>query len=78
MKNAILKNKNINKLSKDEYDVYNALQKYKNNELQLLISSYIAGNKSKDLYNKINEMLYNNYKNNKISKNEYQNIINKI
>ena len=68
MKNAILKNKNINKLSKDEYDVYNALQKYKNNELQLLISSYIAGNKSKDLYNKINEMLYNKYKNNKITK----------
>ena len=27
MKNAILKNKNINKLSKDEYAVYNALQK---------------------------------------------------
>ena len=78
MKNAILKNKNINKLSKNEYDVYNALQKYKNNELQLLISSYIAGNKSKDLYNKINEMLYNNYQNNKITKNEYQNIINKI
>ena len=79
MKNAILKNKNINKLSKNEYDVYNALQKYKNNDkLQLLISSYLAGNKSKDLYNKINEMLYNNYKNNKITKNEYQNIINKI
>ena len=79
MKNAILKNKNINKLSKNEYDVYNALQKYKNNDkLQLLISSYIAGNKSKDLYNKINEMLYNNYQNNKITKNEYQNIINKI
>ena len=78
MKNAILKNKRINKLSKNEYDVYNALQKYKNNELQLLISSYLAGNKSKDLYNKINEMLYNNYKNNKITKKEYQNIINKI
>ena len=78
MKNAILKNKNINKLTKNEYDVYNALQKYKNNELQLLISSYIAGNKSKDLYNKINEMLYNNYQNNKITKKEYQNIINKI
>ena len=79
MKNAILKNKNINKLSKNEYDVYNALQKYKNNDkLQLLISSYLAGNKSKDLYNKINEMLYNNYKNNKISKKEYQNIINKL
>ena len=78
MKNAILKNKNINKLTKNEYDVYNALQKYKNNELELLISSYLAGNKSKDLYNKINEMLYNNYKNNKISKKEYQNIIDKI
>ena len=69
MKNAILKNKHINKLSKDEYAVYNALQKYKNNDnLQLLISSYLSGNKSKDLYNKINEMLYNNYKNNKITK----------
>ena len=79
MKNAILKNKNINKLSKNEYDVYNALQKYKNNDkLQLLISSYLAGNKSKDLYNKINELLYNNYKNNKITKKEYENIINKI
>ena len=79
MKIAILKNKNINKLSKNEYAVYNALQKYKNNnKLQLLISSYLAGNKSKDLYNKINELLYNNYKNNRITKNEYQNIINKL
>ena len=79
MKNAILKNKNINKLSKDEYAVFNALQKYKNNDkLQLLISSYLAGNKSKDLYNKINKMLYNNYQNNKITKKEYQNIINKL
>ena len=77
MKNAILKNKNLNRLSKNEYDVYNALQKYKNNDkLQLFISSYLAGNKSKGLYNKINEMLCNNYKNNKISKQEYQNIIN--
>ena len=79
MKIAILKNKNINKLSKNEYDVYNALQKYrKNDKLQLSISSYLAGNKSKDLYNKINELLYNNYKNNKIIKKEYQNIINKL
>ena len=67
MKNAILKNRNINKLSKNEYDVYNALQKYrKNDKLQLLRSSYFAGNKSKDLYN--NVILYNNYKINKISK----------
>ena len=81
MKNALLKNININKLSKNEYNVYNALQKYirnENNNLQLLISSYLAGNKSTDLYNKINEMLYNNYKNNKISKKEYQNIINEL
>ena len=81
MKNALLKNININKLSKNEYDVYNTLQKYirnNNDNLQLLISSYLAGNKSKDLYNKINELLYNNYKNNKISKKEYQNIINKL
>ena len=49
-----------------------------NDKLQLLMSSYLAGNKSKDLYNKINEILYNNYKNNKISKKEYQNIINKL
>ena len=75
MKNAILKNKNINKLSKNEYDVCNALQNYKNNDkLQLLISSYLAGTKSKDLYNKINEMLYNNYKNNKITKLQKKNI----
>ena len=79
MKNALLKNININKLTKNEYNVYNALQKYirnNNDNLQLLISRYLSGNKSKDLYNKINEMLYNNYKNNKISKKEYQNIIN--
>ena len=69
MKNAILRNKNIILLSENEYNVYNALQKYRNSDkLQLLISSYLAGNKNKDLYNKINEMLYNNYKNNKISK----------
>ena len=63
MKFAILKNKNLNRLSENEYDVYNALQKYKNNDkLQLFVSSYLAGNKSKDLYSNINEMLYNNYK----------------
>ena len=47
MKNAILKNTNLNKLSKNEYDVYNTLQKYRktNDNLQLLISSYLSGNK---------------------------------
>ena len=81
MKNSILKNTGLNKLTKNEYDVYNILQKYKNKNggnLQLLLSSYLAGNKSKNLYNKINELLYKNYKNNIISKKQYQNIMNKI
>ena len=74
MKNSILKNSNLNKLSKNEYDVYNTLQKYRknNDNLQLLISSYLAGNKSRLLYNKINELLYKNYKNNIIDKKQYQ------
>ena len=80
MKNAILKNTNLNELTKNEYDVYNTLQKYRKNDdnLQLLISSYLAGNISKDLYNKINELLYKKYRNNIINKRRYQNIINKL
>ena len=80
MKNSILKNTGLDKLTKNEYDVYNILQRYRknNNNLQLLLSSYLAGNKSKDLYNKINELLYKNYKNNTINKKQYQNIMNKL
>ena len=52
------------------------IQKYrkKDDNLQLLI----AGNKSKNLYNEINKQLYKNYKNDVISKREYQNIMNKL
>ena len=80
MKNSILKNTNLNKLSKNEYGVYNTLQRYRknNDNLQLFLSSYLAGNKSKDLYKKINELLYKNYKNNAINKKQYQNIMNKL
>ena len=80
MKNSILKNTGLNKLSKNEYDVYNTLQKYRKNNynLQLLISSYLAGNKSRLLYNKINELLHKNYKNNIINKKQYRNIMNKL
>ena len=80
MKNNILKNTGLNKLTKNEYDVYNTLKKYRKNDdnLQLLISSYLAGNKSRLLYNKINELLYKNYKNNAINKKQYQNIMNKL
>ena len=37
MKNAILKNNNINKLSKNEYHVYTLINKYKNDDTNLLI-----------------------------------------
>ena len=80
MKNAILINVGFNKLTKNEYNVYNILQKYRKNDdnLQLLISSYLSGNKSKDLHNKINELLYKKYRNNIINKRQYQNIINRL
>ena len=78
MKNAILKNININKLSKNEYHVYTLLNKYKNDNTNLLISSYLAGNKSSDLYNTINKNLYNKLKNNEITKQKYNNIFKKI
>ena len=74
MKNAILKNTNINKLSKNEYHVYSLLNKYKNDNTNLLISSYLAGNHSTDLYNTINKNLYHKLKNNQITKQNYNNI----
>ena len=78
MKNAIMKNTNINKLSKNEYHVYTLLNKYKNDNTNLLISSFLAGNKSTDLYNTINKNLYNKLKNNQITKQNYNNILKKI
>ena len=77
MKNAIMKNTNINKLSKNEYHVYTLLNKYKNDNTNLLISSYLAGNNSTDLYNTINKNLYNKLKNNEITKQNYNNILKK-
>ena len=74
MKNAIMKNTNINKLSKNEYHVYTLLNKYKNDDTNLLISSFLAGNTSIDLYNTINKNLYNKLKNNELSKQNYYNI----
>ena len=74
MKNAIMKNAHVNKLSKNEYHVYTLLNKYNNDNTNLLISSYLAGNKSTDLYNAINKNLYNELKNNQITKQNYSNI----
>ena len=78
MKNAIMKNTNVKKLSKNEYHVYTLLSKYKNDNTNLLISSYLAGNHSTDLYNTINKNLYNKLKNNEITKQHYNNILKKI
>ena len=73
-----MKNANINKLSKNEYHVYTLLNKYKNDNTNLLISSYLAGNTSNNLYNTINKNLYNKLKNNEITKKNYNNILKKI
>ena len=77
MKNDIMKNTNINKLSKNEYHVYTLLNKYKNDNTNLPISSFLSGNESTDLYNTINKNLYNKLKNNQITKQSY-NIFKKI
>ena len=74
MKNAILKNMNVNKLTKNEYHVYNLLNKCKNDDTNLLASLYLAGNASTDLYNTINKNLYNKLKNNELSKQSYHSV----
>ena len=80
MKKAIKFNKDIHKLSKNEMKIYHELQKFLNKEqdINVLIGSYLSGNNSKKLYNKISSMLYNTLKNNIISKREYTKLVNKI
>ena len=80
MVNAIKFNKDLHKLSKNELKIYHELQKFLNKEqdINVLIGSYLSGNVSKKLYNKISSMLYNKLKNNIISKREYTKLINKI
>ena len=80
MVNAIKFNKGIHKLSKNEMKIYHELQKFINKEqdINVSIGSYLSGDNSKKLYNKIFSMLYNKLKNNIISKKEYTKIINKI
>ena len=80
MVNAIKFNKDIHKLSNNEKNIYYELQKFLNKEqdINVLIGSYLSGNNSKTLYNKINKMLCNNLENNLISKKEYTSLINKI
>ena len=80
MVNAIKFNKDIHKLSSNEKNIYYELQKFlnKKQDINVLIGSYLSGNNSKPLYNKINKMLYNKLKNNLISKKEYTTLLNKI
>ena len=80
MVNAIKFNKNIHKLSRNEKNVYYELQKYSNRDqdINILIRSCLAGNNSKDLFNKINKILYNKYKNNLINQKEYTSLLSKI
>ena len=80
MVNSIKYNKDLHKLSKNEMKIYHELKKFLNKEqdINVLIGSYLSGNISKKLYNKISSMLYNKLKNNIISKREYTKLINKI
>ena len=80
MKKAIKFNKDLHMLSKNEMKIYHELQKFLNKEqdINVLIGSYLSGNNYKKLYNKTSSILYNKFKNNIISKKEYTKLINKI
>ena len=80
MVNAIKYIKDLHRLSKNEMKIYHQLRKFLNKEqdINVLIGSYLSGNNSKKLYNKISLILYNKLKNNIISKREYTKLINKI
>ena len=80
MVNAIKFNKDIHKLSNYEKIFYYELQKYlnKDQDINVLIGNYLAGNNSKDLFNKINKILYDKYKNGLINLNEYTNLLQKM
>ena len=80
MVNAIKFNKDIYKLSKNEKNVFYEMQKYLNKDqvINVLIGSYLAGNNSKALFNKINKISYDKYKNNLITQKEYTNFLLKI
>ena len=79
MVNAIKFNKDIHKLSKNEMKIYHELQKFLNKEqdINVLIGSFLSGNNSKKLYNEISSILYK-LKNGIINKKEYMKFINRI
>ena len=80
MKEAIKFNKNIHKLSQNEKNIYYELEKYinKDKSLDILIGSYLSGNNNKKLFNRINKILYEKYKDNLINRKEYTNMLKQI
>ena len=80
MKEAIKFNKNIHKLSQNEKNIYYELEKYinKDKSLDILIGSYLSGNNNKKLFNRINKILYEKYKNNLITQKEYTNMLKQV
>ena len=80
MKEAIEFNKNIHKLSANEKNIYYELEKYinKDKSLDILIGSYLSGNNNKKLFNRINKILYDKYKNNLITQKEYTDMLKQI
>ena len=64
MKNLIKYNKDLHRLSKNEMKIYHELQKFLNKEqdINVLIGSYLSGNNSKKRYNKICSISYNKLK----------------
>ena len=77
--NSMNNNKDIHKLSKNEKNVYYESQEYlnKDQDINVLIGSYLDGNKSKNLFN-INEILYDKFINNLINQKEYTSLLSKI
>ena len=79
-KDKIKFNKNIHKLSVNEKNIYYELEKYinKDKSLDILIESYLSGNDNKKLFDRINKILYDKYKNNLITQKKYTNMLNQI
>ena len=59
MVNTIKFNKDLHKLSKNEMEIYHELQKFLNKEqdINVLIGSYLSGNNSKKLYNFLSNII---------------------
>ena len=80
MVNAIKFNKDIYKLSENERKIYYEIQKYlnKDQDIYVLIGSYLSGNNLKHLFNKINKILYDKFKNDLINQKQYTKLLSKI